>query len=1086
MIVISEDDIIENEEIIIDESVPIADIHAQIHNLLFSSNNKNKSYKSPAYWQRKINSILEIENEPIKSVNDSNVKPLIVKTKCTGLIDVEFRKARNEILSKFTSLFPKKNTYYSKLAEEQQYRKLCPFEQTGHDQVDRDTDTFAITSSKNLYTTRMLAPSEVYDGDLFEEKGKMILYNNDNINKFHSFNATKYIDSLKKLKNGDHVVIVNDQDVLKGVVEHIDDVFIGISAKDKKLRYLWSMNNVFMVYTPKFEPKLPKSFFYSENIAIIGLEDDLTFVPGDTILLDKNVPKMFYDDLLTTYPCLNNNVKSNTSWVKYYTDAFVEPVEINEQPIKKYTNAKSTWYSSYKQQKKWISRNVMNLNNDRVDDLYLVQNISFESKKNKKVSSNSSSRSSSPSRSGSRKSDVVLKPHFHSVEESQEHVPKKFDPFARAALVLSVDTFIRKIKDKKEKKVMDHIFPNKYRIFSLKHVLINDVIKWDIDQDITAEYVHIKTVNNNIVDDISCLNKKTIDKYVEIAEYQNSVNYKYIKPIFEHDTHKSYTDYSGLDHGQQDEFVVAFEQHMEQMDDNEIDTENTRNMNQYPHYALLECIMNWCDGIKLSKQHQKMILVSLSPGKETGHMWTNFLIIFSMIIIFVQIELPRKICKYNVNVLSFPMVHENYEFVDFMSKLMYTIIDSEPTYEFIKTKKVVQFIKENSNESLLKAIKNILIKKSSLQVLLEYSRSVMKIDHIGTDVSPNISPKSQEHEQGYNPAWKPTIDVPYLENIVNKMTENIKINTNVNFYESEKQRAKKKKQVFEKKHVPLSILKNTVPVKEKVVKRKNDEYIKQNSPNLIEIHKNDNVQFKLDNAISYIIKNNKHFKNDEIFQNLFLLTKNDEMWNKMSEFIEQELKIFNDPKLNDIYLTIDDRVLIKFITFELKTLLGKYVNNYLYKKEELTNERIILEKLAKQKNVDTVQQVKSIIENMINFTDFMINPPSTDFKHVLFYIFIVVLLEIEKIFKSRTKSELYNYIIDQLTQRIILTNNVRESYEKGREVRKIKMQDFYASLDHDTRRTFRNNIKMGLENIDDIMAKVNNAREDFDRDAAEE
>jgi hypothetical protein len=261
------------------------------------------------------------------------------------------------------------------------------------------------------------------------------------------------------------------------------------------------------------------------------------------------------------------------------------------------------------------------------------------------------------------------------------------------------------------------------------------------------------------------------------------------------------------------------------------------------------------------------------------------------------------------------------------------------------------------------------------------------------------------------------------------------------------------------------------------------------------------VSKTLEYQINDIRNKNSYFKTDTLMMKLNNGTKDDHAWNEAS------LKIQTVSKQNDTLDSLRHRIiyekkhtinqiLLEFMTYDLKDLLG----NYVFRKYVSDDETHFNDIIARMTNLKVdKERITNVLKDMLTTTTFMIWPvKKTDTSTLLFYMLLHVLWAIECIvkkqdyteeefdFNSRNLSDVTTYVIKLLNTKLDLNlvdiTAARIGYEKIREKRKMDIMDFYQDMEESGQKMMKKAVKGGLLDIDDLMMKkaLKNIQDGYD------
>jgi hypothetical protein len=743
---------------------------------------------------------------------------------------------------------------------------------------------------------------------------------------------------------------------------------------------------------------------------------------------------------------------------------------------------------------------MAHLNAQKMDDIALLKSIKHA------IDSSSASASSSASVKAKKKTPKQKEKEvdkgkrvsaskqliFSSISESLAAPIKKYDANAEAFLILRLGTFTILEKNKRINE-----YPLRYRVYSLKHAQLESAsIIWIKNKDVTRDFVK-PVIYVHSLDTFSISNSK---EYIQTSLLSNSIHYSKRLKTLTHMTNKTYTDFQGSKDND-DDYVIEFGwAHTdvtttrigpEEDDDDDV---KVRAAKIVPFVSNMAKYAN----VLIPERQIEFISENMFAAKDNEALFKNIIICFAFFVLFAQCSLPDIVIKglTGNEIYSYPINPRNHTLIDKMVVIMTQVIQKDYRNLLKKTSKELK----NNTINVIQKIRN---EKKIIDSRLENARLVYA-PHDKAYAAYAASATAAASISLHSPSWKPNAEKKAYMDYLNKLELVVEPMLISDRFQGESNNNNKSRKRTNKKPVLFNVPKTNVGHANVNVAAP-AHMIKQIGVTMLKNDMNDSnnlvISPDLQTALGRIMNANVHFKNDSLFSMLYTVEQNDQVWNDVS----QKVKIIGDqnPKILELLKNLPrgqliDNVLIEFLAYDLKDLLGKYA--YIRLSPTAFNH---IEHIKRMKM--DVASVKWILQNMLNFSAFVISPYKPDQRYALVYMLLSIMWAIECVATHQhtlpsISDELYNvaftqmcstnvYIIDTLLEKIKINTmdiaKAREGFERIRETRKKNIMDLYATFDADGR-IIKNAVKMGLMNIDDMMGKVVKNNDDgYDHDGGD-
>ena len=618
---------------------------------------------------------------------------------------------------------------------------------------------------------------------------------------------------------------------------------------------------------------------------------------------------------------------------------------------------------------------------------------------------------------------------FFSVEEMYHD---NANANANATLIVSKNTFY-----KKQKKDLFLLNPT---CFKLR--IVNG--KWDIDKEITIKNIQTSIDQGEYV----FPDPDFFQKYkVNNIYYANQS-----KRDFKYSTYKSYENYQGIENDFEND-VIEFGVIMDTMndddddDDNELLDTNTYSYNEQIIKDLAEIF-----GIKLSFAKITYIanVYPLSEDEsKSSKLVKTFLTYTSLFIILIQIALPEKISNFSVDHIESMLLYpdESNELIKDFIKVANNASHLHP----FSTKWMV--IQNNLNQQQIKASIHFLLKQ--IPILNVYLKARAKsLDKI---------------ESKFNyPLWdtfRPAPKTLTLKRLPPKSCVNIN---------------------------PLIIQKEIKTVLIKTdghIVRKHNQVLKLHSEKVITNVNQDGI-FATDQNLFFLFDTNSS-KKEKSYNNL----------SRLNDLKISKIKPVLGKLLYDLLQkTFKTNILASFLKYQLKSLLGKVIYTYQVKLEGEINPTHYLYwtdflQLFHEKQVAVKDHLlKSIVDIQTNVLNHIgiIDDSLFDSKYVYIYLLLFI---IETLNDDTLSREIIILLEKHIDINTMTTEQVKIAQQKERENKKKQLQNRYKDIeDKELRRLLKQVVDIGLItkeefaqeiDVEDIQTRINNDKDDYDRDAEE-
>lgn len=852
-------------------------------------------------------------------------------------------------------------------------------------------------------------------GDKAIVKGWVLFNDEENPETFSTFDTTSYTNFLQDLEQGENVLLTTPTKQLKGKIQRVEETHLDIIVGSKtRLKFdLEHIERNKFMIHPSDETNAISKKVFLTSNVIIK-GDENALLTGDD-LLGMLGSKTTYEAIHEEYPEIDNYVYNIASW-KAIEDKKEQELETKTTTRKK-AKSNNEWVKMY--------QHIY----EQVDDEILIKSQQKQKTSKANSSSKAISKSSANSSSNNFPPGALV---FHSVADSINASIEKYNAKARAFLILAIGHYYIE-KTRRGEKYYNKL-PIEYRIYQLEHQkLHDDRIIWIKRDDVTDQYKTPHSIVKDLAQPIGDL---------ELYMKKQKTNYSVAIPMFKFKhAFKTYKAYQG-GNGDQVENVIEFNDLAAQ----EVDTFANDDDDEDTNIKLSE-------SNKFVSKLAQAVQVKLPLGQlefiahcfNDDNVLKNMIIAFALFAIFSQCHFPRLVMK-NISskdmMTSFPLGEfGQFVLIDHLAKIgIHIMKDRQDIKAPPKFEKMRNYIVE--------ACKALLKQKPMLRTNLDS----MKQKYTPQHMAPTLIP-----------AWKPlVVGARTLKEMINIEKNTTQINISAITTAATTATTK------------TSTL-NFAPIP-KIVKHRINA-VSQSNVLIIKPPQNMHVSPTLEVFLKDFIENNSYFEADEYFAPFKSISANDQIWNSLSTRITQmpgpsEIKdLIKDPR------PIIDTILIEFIAYNVKDLLGKIKNSHLGGEDGFYH----LEHIKKTKI--TREHARNVLKTHLNKLEiFEIAPYEKDLRYTLVYILLSILNTLDERLTT-------TYIVNELKKKLdINTTTVttaRESYEQIREARKKKLMDYYGKLDKDLRRLVKRAANNGLFDMDGAINNANGNNSEWSEQIAQ-
>jgi len=1064
-----DDIVIENVENIVNfENVSDKSVH--ILNLLSGNNKGIDVTRYKKYWDKKVANILSHDAHTPISFN-RHTYPIVDYTKKITEQDPDqkmiYQYNPEDVSFEPMEAFVKKwqdvvegGKFFgiSFFPTDKHYNVLVPFAPTinGEFKVPNDTDVFFRGPHER---TRMLAP---YDNH------NIIGYYNcpvPDTTQHVDFDVTKYINSLRALKIGDKVTIVVSDDKIKGTVTHNNEKELTITPAGRKkvVVYFYDRPNYFMVYASDFPTLLGKKDLFTTNVTFrAGTEEEnaanISTVTANDVISSGYLPQMTLDQLVLEYPGL---LDANTKNAPLSTYFHVPHVHVQ---------SKKNQIKTKKESVKTPRRNVMN-------DVEVAGKIYKWLKKQK----DHDARKTTPTSSSSKKLATKV---FYSVDQMIDDHPTKFDKSAEAVLIVA--NYYKMKNKKKEDAYFEFPFCPKFYKLTHAHALDNNHIIWDVVDEIVMprKKESVLPPSVKVADALASLRT-----YIEM--HQNEPDMFNIQSMaFTFSTGRSYVNFQGKENFD-DEYVAEFGVGTNVMDNIATDTtvqdifsreatsQLVANMAQFIGLELTPVQVKYISAEVHISEEMMTMTMTMTPNNKMSRdnaikLFSNFLGIFALFVIFIQIHLPDRILKPQVDgIFSFPINEDKKrtELINFMLHAAKKFAKDNPVFSQVFSEPTVKkVIESNPSDFVIKIIQNTLAKRPFLKVLLT---SAMNKYRAAVDGGASITKRY--------PLWSTFQPRKYD---LRRTTPPKKL-------------AKRRALYLIKQRQKFPVRPIVQKVKQRRVVNETASNQPSNSQNLnpvVTLYMN-NAMLRDDPIFARVYQDENH-KNKDQKDNKKQKQK-ETGWNDMSTVLDEEtdhIKTIVD-KVMSLTPLEANTMLNSFLVSNVKDIFGKIVYGFEKKSEKqiVTHLDFLQDFYKLPTSVTDAYKIsmKNILDNLLNIG--MLSLTNPDLKYALLYIILLIFNALKSVDK---RHNMIKYLVEVFVKKcninLMSRDDILRHYQEERETKKQKLMQMYKGMEDEIRRLTKKAVDMGLIVRDDLLdademeRRIANERDDYDMNEEED